>query len=598
LNASLLTLVEGLICLVTALGTGLILLWLLRFEGRAWLRFPVALFVGTAFGCTCTVILLVCGAGVQALRALSCLMLAAGVWGCLVRLKPADALGWAGRLRQQGFLSALVVVSLALNLIVALAPSTKIDEIRYHMLIPQRIVADNGLRAYREPWEAAIPQTQYEIGLSLVDVRGWTDAPNVLSWGLSAAMVLLIAGITAQLASSVAVGLLAAGLAVAGLHPAVDHVTGGSHALGDLAMAIAVVLCLTPPKQIDSSGRVSRLAILAVACAVAASTKLTTVPVSAALTVWGGYRGVRSVGLIAAIAAPSGAWLLCYAPLVCWFAFQTGSPFGAATSSLFHSMFFDSATLAKIYTNRSLPNLRSDAVNTILMYSPAVILAMCLVAAGLREYRELRFLSLAVIAQAILLALVCPPDLRFMGGLQICALIGAVWILARSPGGRRCLARPVTLAIFLAVPWLAIQARYAAIFFPPTFGLETKEAFLRRCVPLAADLAALDRLLPANAVLYAPNGTIPSIYAPRPVEFASRDLPPDRPVFFLQIGPRLDRAPHLCRDVVYENLHAVVLAFRTMPPQYGPVRVLSCGTSGYGPAALPFRTDPAARRAG
>src|SRR5262249_8998844 len=44
-------------------------------------------------------------------------------------------------------------IASATNLLISLAPSTKIDEVHYHMLIPSRIVSDAALRFYREPWE-------------------------------------------------------------------------------------------------------------------------------------------------------------------------------------------------------------------------------------------------------------------------------------------------------------------------------------------------------------------------------------------------------------------------------------------------------------
>jgi hypothetical protein len=491
------------------LGTGLVCLRAVRFEGPVWLRLPVALFAGVALACTFAVVVLVGGAGVLTLRILSCLLLAIGVWGCVVELRFGDTRDWRQHLVKERWLSAIVLVSLLLNLIVALAPSTKIDEIRYHMPIPQRIEADDGLRAYREPWEAAIyPQTEYEIGLSLVRVWGWTDVPNVMGWGIGAVLILLVAGATARLASSAAVGLLAAALAEVGLHPALHHVTGGSHSLGDLAMVVAFVLLLLSRKPRFSACALAWLAIVAAAFAVAASTKLTIMPICVALTVYSGFRAVRSnsTGRIEAVIIPCGAWLLCYAPLVCWSVFHTGSPFGTATASFFHSTFFGPETLAKVAAgraaySRTLAHLRHAAYVTLLSYSPAVILAICLVAAGIRRHPEFRFLSLAVIFQAMIVAIVAPPDLRFMGGLQVVALIGAAAVLAVSPRGRRWLEHPLMIAIVLAVPWLAIQARYTAIFIPVTFGIESKEAFLRQHVPLAADFAALDRLLPPDAVL-------------------------------------------------------------------------------------------------
>ena len=70
--------------------------------------------------------------------------------------------------------------------VVAIVPSSKIDELYYHMLLPARIVADHGLRFYRLPIESAIlPHMTYQIFAAPLHALGFPDAPNVVSWLLS-----------------------------------------------------------------------------------------------------------------------------------------------------------------------------------------------------------------------------------------------------------------------------------------------------------------------------------------------------------------------------------------------------------------------------
>src|SRR5262249_41112590 len=76
----------------------------------------------------------------------------------------------------------IIVAAILINTLVALAPSTKIDELYYHMLIPSRIVVDGALRFYREPWFSAIgPQTIYQISAAPAHALGYPDATNVVS---------------------------------------------------------------------------------------------------------------------------------------------------------------------------------------------------------------------------------------------------------------------------------------------------------------------------------------------------------------------------------------------------------------------------------
>ena len=129
-----------------------------------------------------------------------------------------------------------------MNLLAAVVPSNKIDELYYHMLLPARVVADHGLAVYRAPIEAAVlPQMAYPFFAAPLHALGYPDAPNVVSWMLSLMLVWLGWALLRQrgIAEPVAYCLVAALLV--GAYPVVFHVTGGSHAFGDLSLATAVV---------------------------------------------------------------------------------------------------------------------------------------------------------------------------------------------------------------------------------------------------------------------------------------------------------------------------------------------------------------------
>src|SRR5262249_32597540 len=115
---------------------------------------------------------------------------AVGAFGiaALARVPAACSALWrdpGARLRIAAF--APVGIALGLNLVVALAPSTKHDETYYHMLVAGRIVVDGALHFYREPWEAAIwPQLSYQMAAAPLQAIGFPDAANVVSWALGA----------------------------------------------------------------------------------------------------------------------------------------------------------------------------------------------------------------------------------------------------------------------------------------------------------------------------------------------------------------------------------------------------------------------------
>ena len=145
----------------------------------------------------------------------------------------------AGPLRTSAF--SLLCLVLVVLVLISLAPSTKIDELNYHMLIGRRVLEDHGLRLYQLPYEQAIvPQMGYQIAETIFHAMNTADAGNILSLGFGIVLWLLIYGVVTEETGRAEVGLLAAVTSAVGLYPAVWYVTAGPHALGDLATFTAV----------------------------------------------------------------------------------------------------------------------------------------------------------------------------------------------------------------------------------------------------------------------------------------------------------------------------------------------------------------------
>ena len=449
------------------------------------------------------------------------------------------------------------------------------------MLAPQRIAGDNGLRAYREPL-AIYPQMAFQFGLSILYACGIPEAGNVLSWGLGAALIALVIGTVGELTGEPQAGWLFGGMAVVGLYTAVWHVTSGAHAWGDLALLIAACLCLLPERSIAWVSADRRLALVSVAVCAAASSKISLLPVCTAIGLLAAWRAARDLGWLQAIGIPLGIWSVLYLPLLIWSGMQTGSPFGLATASLFHSRFFTADSIAQLADAREQGNVGwGAALQTFAMsVSAGLILAAGVVAAGARKRVNFRILLGLVGGQFLLIAMLLPHEFRFLGGLPFAVLILAAWELSTRPGGRHWLQRSGLLAIPLCLPWLGAQAYYARPFVAVDIGLQSREAFLEQYVAFTADFRRLDRILPPDAVLYVTNSRLPSYYAPRPVFFTVEDLPPGRPVYRFTVRPSVMRDPMACSEVVYENQQAAAGVYRTpgKPPRREELRVERCGT--------------------
>src|SRR5574340_690673 len=343
----MLNLAVGLVCLLACMGIGSGLLRRLRIDAPPHWFFPIALLSGVAVMNTCVVLALVFGGGVRTLRVLAVFLLGFAGYEVARYLNVSQALALPRSIARERWLASVVLVALGLNLLIALAPSTKIDEIYYHMLVPSRVVSDDGLRPYREPYESAIyPQMTYQFGLSVLYASGIPEAGNVLSWGLGAALIVLIIGTVSELTGEKQAGWLFGGMAAVGLYTAVWHVTSGAHALGDLATVIAASLYLLPDSSIAWAREETRFFLICLAGCTAASTKISLLPVCTAITLLATLPAARSVGWPKTIGVLVGVWAVFYSPLLIWSGIESGSPFGLATASLFHSDFFDASTIA------------------------------------------------------------------------------------------------------------------------------------------------------------------------------------------------------------------------------------------------------------
>ena len=355
------------------------------------------------------------------------------IWICLLTVGVAPLLvgiqnrDWAPRVRATiiaAFTLTIVSCALVAKFLIALAPSTKIDELYYHMLVPSRIVVDGALHFYRMPWEAAIwPQLAYQISSAPLHSIGYPDSANVISWALSVMLVWFAwSAIRANSHSEAWSGFWVAVLCV-GIYPAVWHVTGGAHAMGDLAMASAVVGFADRERILAAVSPTRYAVMISILLVSAASSKLSLLPaciVLLSLTVWYLMRSApRRVGLHA-VAAMMVVWIILYGPILIWTWIHSGSPFGPALAGLFGSSIYRDGVISE--SVKRLPY--TTAYFTVLDYSPLVWFAVV----GAIWFTNLSLVTRASLGflfglQLTLIYFLLPHDPRFLGGIHYGLLI-------------------------------------------------------------------------------------------------------------------------------------------------------------------------------
>lgn len=437
----------------------------------------------------------------------------------------------------------IAVAAAGLNLLAAVVPSNKIDELYYHMLLPARVVADHGLMIYRAPIEAAVlPQMAYPFFAAPLHALGYPDAPNVVSWMLSLMLVWLGWGLLRQrgIANPLAYCLVAALLV--GAYPMVFHVTGGSHAFGDLSLATAVVALVVADQLLIACGPARFAFMVSLLAWSAASAKVSLLPAAGAVTLLAAFFAWRAPGSfgerVRVIVASVAPWLILGAPLIAWTYVRTGSPFGPLLAGLFGESLFRPGAFADFADSARASNrspLGAVLFDNLAAYSPLVWLgAIGAVISGTTPTAVRRWGAALLIGQCLIIAWLLPYHARFLGGLQYgLAICFALYLPARLMSWNRATAFAVAIGV---APWLLGQAVYTQQFAAMAFGLEDRSAFYRRYIAFFDDFAKLDRLLPANAVLLATDTRPPAVYAPRPMVFDLADVPAGREVYLFSAG--------------------------------------------------------------
>jgi len=549
-------------------------------------------------------LLLISGASsIVRLKILGLLIIGVGIAGhALARKNPACQL----RVRQfhdNNLLKILLVLIWLTNLAVALAPSSKIDDVFYHMIVPKRIAAEGTMKFYRLPIEAAIvPQMQYQISLSPAYALGAPEAGNVLSLSYSIILGLFIVGFIQEATRSDSLALLGGLGCVVGAYHTVWHTTEGPTAIGDLALVVAACGVLWPQQLLRRTTPLRYGVLVTTAASLAASTKISLIPLCLIVSLLAAWRCHRHGDASSRQPIRMGVlllpWILMHLPLMAWTYRESGSFWGPVMANVIRPSIFPAEILRILDQTRIinqvkfLSNLRFAAAQL----SPLIFVGIGLIVwTTFRGCRTAAIVLSLLIFQAILIWWKLPYDFRFLGGLLYIPLIAVALSLARrktrelhSANLTAVAERTVDLRNWIAVttvlPWLLFQMYYASPFAEAVVGISTRTQFRNRFVALSQDYDVLNRILPDDAVLYIANGRVSLFDAPRPVVLTPLDLRQKTSIYRLTVSPIPDqetvdgRSLLNCSDLVYSNNHALVQVYRfgAKRPEIGMVMVRKC----------------------
>ena len=484
---------------------------------------------------------------------------------------------------QQSRSLLIVSVPCLILLVMAISGSTKIDELYYHMLLPARVVAEQKLTFYNYPWQSAVPQMAYQISLTPFHALGFPHAGNVVSCLIAVSFAYFAYRLVIERKQSSFRAAVVASTLLVGMYPMVWYVTSGAHALGDLALASAIIACVGN-RTLRRKARPNMWnAMVSTLLVGAALTKISLLPVIA--FVWGavvlqGFRQVREVASwktvgrsVAALTIP---WLVFYVPVLGWTWFQSGSPFGPVLAGRFGESVYVAAEVRQAMASRNVGRFPGIANLFAYDYSPAFWLF--LIGFFLSRIPRKVIPSCALALQVALLVTVLPVQLRYLGGTQFAAVIlGAMYV--PSPVANVTFRRVLVVVSFL--PWIALQSYYVSPFCRFVIGITPERQHYQRYVAFYDDFRNVDELLPRDAVLLTVGVRPNSIYFPREILPQRSPIPTNRPIFAFTCNQSLEQireklpGAHEVANLVYENPDCLRYVSRIpgVPGQRGHLRV-------------------------
>jgi len=471
----------------------------------------------------------------------------------------------------------ILVISLLVNLVIALAPSTKADEIYKYMHVPLRMIQDGGIiyeRINNIAVPMYIPSFHYIITAAPFYAVGFTDALNVVSWCLSFLFIYFIVGVVYQKTNKLSYAVLIALGFYTGMHSPVWYVTGGPGSISVLAMTMLVYIMFEGPELIGRFGSLRMLALVSLLSMATAATKQTYLPMALlcllffSVLTWKEHKYQNTLKILA---VSSSFWIIFYLPAFIWSWLKSGYLFGPFSDPA-------NAEISKnlILYSRTFEGLVYESSIALADLTPFIwggCILFFLIPWQRKDKHAFWLATILFSAQIIFFIWKLPLHFRYFGGLHF-GLALFFWaneleyvqesftFILKSMNNN--LLRLAVATIIL--PWLAMQLFYSMQFFPVVLGLQPAMAFSERLVPFYSDFKKLDIILPEDAILFVNTGYMP-VYAPRRIihKFEEMEMLKSKGsiYYFGSSRPAADEWPGSDLQLVYENDSAVIHAYRT-----------------------------------
>lgn len=480
----------------------------------------------------------------------------------------------------------ILLISIFVLFIVSLAPSTKIDELNYHMLVPARMHLDDSLNFYKTPWEGSIyPGLFYQIFQLPFLKIGLPDVPNTLSFLIFSLLLwfsgFLIKNSTDNYNQSVLWWILA--LMPVGMYSVVYLVTAGGSSLLVFSVSIALIAVVYKDVFFKKTNIYEWIFICQLLLLGMVTSKVSTFPLAILLNTIVFFKifevEKRIFKACVYLLIP---WVVFYLPILIWSYTEIGSFSGIIFNGGDNSLYKQSLNGLIGYKGE----IKEILLFTFLYWSPAIWIALIFIISSKYINQKTRFLIFVLfIVQFLLIVYILPNKARHFSGMQYFFIIAFGLIAVKYTQINKRLVK--FLGVLLTVPWLCIQIYYSAPFFGIVFGITDEVVFYKKYIPYYDDFVYLDRSLPEKSQFIAVGARLNHVHFPRRVYADISYIDKNLPLYLFYVGedevlyehenpiynPNLlyiregdilygDEVFKLC-NLIYENNQAVKYTYRT-----------------------------------
>ena len=461
--------------------------------------------------------------------------------------------------------TTLLISIFLIRILIAIIPSTKIDELHYHMLLPIRLISEKGLNFYSLPWEGAIwPHMHYQfIGAPFYAI-GLPDSLNIISLGIFLTFVYTLYFQIKIEIKNKEITLWCLLIFSSGLHSLVDIPTNASNSLLLVSSCSSLLILCDPNKYLPTKNLRSFSIIFGLLSLGMIGAKISMMPIFIIQTfiflrtiikVWG-IKSIYKSSLYFLM-----PFIVFYLPILLFTFIKSGSPFGPLLSSFFeYKGDFDPLVSSAKGDLGYKGNLREIIFFCITKWSPLVwLIWIFFVNKKIKNSIKVTLLTFLII-QSLMIWLILPDSPRHYGGFQYVGLL-IIFIELVPTFFKKYKKLCQTTFLLLSFPWLLLDIYYSYPLITKAF--LRPEIFKNDYIPFYKDFVELNNLLDKNSEILVYGTRINTFHSPRKVLFHANEMKKNKNSKYLfLVGYGTEKSLKLGK-LVYKNDEAKQFCFRT-----------------------------------